>query len=753
MAEKAKRQPDIADFFKPRSAVPQKRPSPSKASSQDHNVKRAKSPTPRKPLTPSRSLNGDIRAYKSPSVPGSGSVVSIPFRSPRPIPQLANPTYPSASLFNRISSLPPSSPLTPQIEPSLSPFTPEVDRTERSIIQDGKLVEVRGSDEDSDNDSLPSLSDLLKPEKDTITVRTRSVERREDNAETKRREILEKFTRMRSQSEHKRFKGYRASTYDTRQNIDMNELLNEHFGDQEVNTLFEHARNGAKDDIEPRLGDLNEDNNRDILKSLMRTDSDGEDQTSKLLSAVERTEVFVSNKKYSFFQDGDLAGGDGQSLYTEEYCGHDSTSRWSHRESRSQDVLAGHAFHLAKDSRLPDSLLKWMFYRVAIEKEDVLRNAYVEVLHQASPLWTRLNVSAKDIQMLFELLGARTTALEDGPILEALYAASTSHRRRKPAYLLSALNLLRALIADMDFAALGKLAALIVRLALDSDVMSNGSIATGVEEALSYLINIPSQEARVCVAERLLRDLPVQLREPSLQAELLSHIQPTTRFSARLRICFAHQFLFGGNTLIQWDDPASRISLPRITKYVHSSGFARLVHNASRDSGSITLRATTRLLDIAIADGDRPPLTSARKDRTYFNHQIDDLADAVGDVCASIIDTGASHMRRTEAKEALRALHFRLLYSVRTEPRPVKNAFGVDGDDYRAGERSKAFMTKFFMKQRQAGMSTATAPDSTRSYNDIPPNKHMAPMSSSSTSKTEMSETEVLIRHQLGLSP
>ena len=751
MAENAKRKPDIADFFKPRSAVPQKRPSPSEAPSQDQSLKRAKSPTPGKPTTPARPRNGDIRNYKSPSIPGSGSVVSIPFRSPRPPAQLAHPTYPSASLFKQISSLPVSSSSTSARESSTSPPTPGVERTQRSIIQDGELVEVRGSDEDSDTDSLPSLSDLLEPKSSAVKRRKQTAKSSEDDAEVRRREMLEKFTQMRSKSQIKGSK-VRRTPQNTSQSINMNQLLDEHFGDQEVDTLFADARGEAEVDNQSRPGALDDGNDCDVLKSLIGADSDGENKTSRLLSAVERTEVFHTDKKYTFFQDGGQASADDRGLYADEYFEADPTGRWSHRESRSQDILAGHVAHLARNSSLPDSLLKWMFYNVVIEKEHQLRNAYVEALSQASPLWTRTNVSVDDLTMLFEILGARTVALDEGPINETQRPSNTQRRRRKPVYLISALALFCALASDMDFVALGRLSSLIARIAVDVDIMGDNVTALGVEETLATLINHPSQEARFFIAEKLLSDLPVQLRDASLQADLLSHIQPTTPFAARLRVCLAHQFLFGESSVTRWDKPRSGISLKQITKHVHSVAFTKLAPNAGQDLASVTLKATTRLLDVAIADGDRPHHSSTRKDQVNFNRLVDNLADAVGDACASITDTGASHMRRTEAKEALRALHFRLLYSVRTEPRPVKNIFGQDGDDYRAGERSKDFMSKFFKKQRQVNLVTAKVSKAMLPTNEALINQPPAPLSSKSKSGTERSESEVLIRRQLGSS-
>lgn len=70
------------------------------------------------------------------------------------------------------------------------------------------------------------------------------------------------------------------------------------------------------------------------------------------------------------------------------------------------------------------------------------------------------------------------------------------------------------------------------------------------------------------------------------------------------------------------------------------------------------------------------------------------LAQKINAMFASIVDTGASHMKRTDAKEVLEAFHSRLLYAVRTEPKPKSMMFG----DSIADEESalmKNFLNKF----------------------------------------------------------
>jgi hypothetical protein len=172
-----------------------------------------------------------------------------------------------------------------------------------------------------------------------------------------------------------------------------------------------------------------------------------------------------------------------------------------------------------------------------------------------------------------------------------------------------------------------------------------------------------------------------------------------------------------------------------LTCYLDSGPFDTTFRSPSRRPDYANMTAQTYILDIAIADGGRPALFASRTHEVAFNRKVDKLADRVKAIFASIADTGASHMRRTEAKEALQALHYRLLYAVRTEPRPKKNVFGGrDGDEYRAEERSKGFMSKFLARKDKES--------SQGERRDLIPND---------SSQASKSESEELIRRQLSL--
>lgn len=53
-----------------------------------------------------------------------------------------------------------------------------------------------------------------------------------------------------------------------------------------------------------------------------------------------------------------------------------------------------------------------------------------------------------------------------------------------------------------------------------------------------------------------------------------------------------------------------------------------------------------------------------------FNDEVDELSRTVKSISNQIIDTRVSQMKKTEAKETLEDLHFRLMHTVRTRPKP-----------------------------------------------------------------------------------
>jgi len=115
------------------------------------------------------------------------------------------------------------------------------------------------------------------------------------------------------------------------------------------------------------------------------------------------------------------------------------------------------------------------------------------------------------------------------------------------------------------------------------------------------------------------------------------------------------------------------------------------------------LAALISILDVAIDSVTNRDGFTDRKAETQFNQDVDMLADRIKAIFTSIQDSGASHLKRTEAKEGLQALHYRLIYGVRTKPRPKKAWFeSSEAGDQDGLKKSEAVMNKFLSLERDA---------------------------------------------------
>lgn len=136
------------------------------------------------------------------------------------------------------------------------------------------------------------------------------------------------------------------------------------------------------------------------------------------------------------------------------------------------------------------------------------------------------------------------------------------------------------------------------------------------------------------------------------------------------------------------EGPKGLVNLTSITRRLQSQQFAT---NNTTDFGNLS--ASVSILNIGIACGHPPSSLFTNEDEVAFNKDVDSLASKVYSMFNDIVDTGASHMKRTEAKEVLEGLQRRLEYAVRTKPKPKKLIFG-DSEVVKAGERIDRFLEK-----------------------------------------------------------
>jgi hypothetical protein len=119
--------------------------------------------------------------------------------------------------------------------------------------------------------------------------------------------------------------------------------------------------------------------------------------------------------------------------------------------------------------------------------------------------------------------------------------------------------------------------------------------------------------------------------------------------------------------------PTSTPLLVLFTVALSHSPFCHLLAPTSSSTSEPdypSLAALTSILDIAIGSGGwdgHPDQGARREDEKAFNAAVDDLARVLKALFSAITDSGASHMRRTECKEGMERVYYRLVYGVRTK--------------------------------------------------------------------------------------
>jgi len=695
---------DIADFFrqyaklKSAQTVPAKRPSPTPGDGREHptdkHVKRAE---PRTPLTASRFKDSISSPHKSPFGPRSGASVTIPIRSPKASP-FQTPTLQSGGLFASADKE------TDQEKKPLS-FT-DIPTSAQSIVKDGKVIAVRGSD-DEDSDSLCSLDDILGRNRGDVTTGSSSPpEVDEAELEVHRSKSLSIFTNGRSNALVGRDKLRELTSKAPGRNFDISLLVDDHFDDEEIEANVTKAKQGYKvSDAQDKLKGQSLFDKK--LLASVAGQNEGSGDMQRLLNAVDRIDALATDHTWSMFGSTPPRGA---LSFTQPFPEDAAkTDPWfvclECPDSRHRAFLSGYPAERAAEGTFPDDMVIWAFNRIGRETRDDLRQCYVRLVKAGSQIWTRRKLTQSMIEQAFCQLGADPGMVKCNSDIQPEPRQPAGDSATRNPQLLSMIEALVGVAADMTAEALSVFVRLLMRLAVDSHLMSNSRMCVAVEDAITSILGHKEERVSTPTAQCILQDIGSRVKDPSLQLQILKHILPTSSAAASLRIQLANVFLRGTteeDTLL-FSPSNPEISLQQLTTHLEDPRYD--ISRSSRQDTAFdynTLSSLTYIFDAALANGGRPSTFPDLRDERDFNRHVDLLAERVKSIITSIADTGASHMRRTEAKEALNALHFRLLYAVRTKPRPKKSVFGGrDGVEHRAEERSAGMMQQFLERREE----------------------------------------------------
>jgi hypothetical protein len=188
---------------------------------------------------------------------------------------------------------------------------------------------------------------------------------------------------------------------------------------------------------------------------------------------------------------------------------------------------------------------------------------------------------------------------------------------------------------------------------------------------------------------------------------MLHHILPTSNWISLLRYRLAMAFLLKSPEPLT-ETPEAVLDLKRLTLFLaQDERFHKQLRNPRKEYDYSELAAITLLLDIVVNSASYA-LRSERADSAKeLDATVDKLAAQIKKIFSLIQDSGASHLKRMLAKEALEALHYRVLYAVRSKPPPKKTLFKHYGSEQKNGSILNLFKSRIAMDNTDDGTSSS----------------------------------------------
>lgn len=165
----------------------------------------------------------------------------------------------------------------------------------------------------------------------------------------------------------------------------------------------------------------------------------------------------------------------------------------------------------------------------------------------------------------------------------------------------------------------------------------------------SMLISIQTEELGTVLMNTIV--------QPKIRLQVLDILPPRTQRVHLFRRRLALAFLF--------DDPSyftrdyeELVDLARFTALLERGRAYKVRH----DTDYVSLRALVRMLDMAVDTG-------ATGVNSHKDAEVDRLVDVLRCLFSAIPDSNAANISRTEAKEGMERIQFRLIFSVRKKAR------------------------------------------------------------------------------------
>ncbi|KAJ5143471.1 uncharacterized protein N7515_002258 [Penicillium bovifimosum] len=435
--------------------------------------------------------------------------------------------------------------------------------------------------------------------------------------------------------------------------------------------------------------------NESMLISALDEDEDGV-SGQRLIGAIRRTDALDNARAWSFF-DSTQPLPPAPELSRDLFAPGSSMEILMDSNARDRQFISGQFIQmLMSKGLLPDEFVLWMFHSVPYERRENLSNAYYRILKVCQYLYTefplestnamhknmdverlRSLIRPADIDDLFSRLGARPQALDSSQKTSPDSFQSITPGSELKDHLVSVFRLLQETAGLFAEDTQEKVILLLLRLTLDASLTTDFTLSSELQRTINAVLD-PVNFAGFNADDMLHRVFLTCYNttdDVCLQSHIVYHILPTSPWLALLRCRLAVSFLLRSPEPLT-EPPEKVLDLKRITMLLlRDERFQVKKLKSVVDYDWRELNALAGLLNTAI-DSSVLEL-NYRGDRTEkdYNTAIDRLATQVKTIFCSIQDSGASHVTRTVAKSELEALHYRIVYSVRSKPPPKKGIF------------------------------------------------------------------------------
>jgi hypothetical protein len=386
---------------------------------------------------------------------------------------------------------------------------------------------------------------------------------------------------------------------------------------------------------------------------------------------------------------------------------------------RYQALVTGFLTRLAAHTPLPKNLILWMMEEVCREPKEVLVQSYLNFLEASLAQYDRI-ISPTQIESLFEQMGAYKTMLSPGVLATPSKEPVGSQKRPISARVYSLVALLDRVAKYMSADSRKRATHLLVLASFDDSVTQDGYLCVRIEASINTLLKaIPEDHFEQEILE-IGKALFTTVKSPVLRHQLISalpcYTSQTHHFRRQLALAFAlnsakhlessldnHKVIH--HILLSLRE-SKHYQIGKKTDYTVMGAYFSMLDVAIDVGFSDFIFADAPVADSAIggaedrAEGSRKLLFAPQTVRRApenprekaFNEDVDKLTQEIRDIMAQILDSGASHMKRTECKATADRLIQRLENGVRTKAKPAK-------DWYDRNDHGKTLMEGFVKKE------------------------------------------------------